>query len=313
MTISTVEELEALPPGTEVAVTSASLGRKTWLRTEKGWNRRGATLPSNMFLGSISAGKVARADQVLPEEWSWWRYDDHFCVVVSTDAHAHTAQVARFTGPRWTGFVDGMVRSQFGPGFWQRIEPQPWMRSVEGLLIQHLALVKSAANLDVELSALRRRVEQMEHTPPESTELDVAELGRAMRQHARANGYNLTRRGENTFGALMHRFNLPVTPPGDRFLVEAWGQARQAIPVGRIRDLVSPLPEGVEYGNDEILGTQQVMFPYRLSFRLGGDDGSEITRPVVLAKVQEVLPGRSIRTIEHTVTDTTETGDKPAE
>lgn len=314
MTIGTIEELEALPPGTQVVVDSKALGRKTWLRTEKGWNRRNATLTSVMFHGAIRSGLVSRAGQTLPEEWSWWTRrpgDSTFYVVVATDTDAGTVQVARFTDRQWGGFMNGLDLDQFGAGGWTRIEPLPWMRSVQGLLIQHIALVESAANLDVNLSTLRDRVEQMEHTPPESTELDVAELARAMRQLARANGYNLGRTDGNTLGALMRRFNLPVVPPDDRFLVEARGQARQQIPVDQIRNLVTPLPEGVEYGNNDILGTQQVTFPYRLSFRVGADERSEITRHLVVAKVQEALPGRSIRSVDFTVTDTTE--GKPAE
>jgi hypothetical protein len=316
MTIGTIEELEALPPGTQVVVDSKGLGRKTWLRTEKGWNRNAATLPSGMFHGAVSAGRVVRADQVLPEEWSWWTSGPGgttVCVVVSTDTGTGTAQIARFRDRQWGGFMNGLDVGQFGPSGWTRVEPLPWMLSVEGLLIMHLALVRSTANLDVELSTLRDRVEQMEHAPPVSTELDVAALARAMRQHARANGYNLSRTGPNTLGALMRRFNLPVVAPGDRFLVEAWGQARQQIPVDQIRGLVTPLPEGVEYGNNDILGTQQVTFPYRVSFRFGADDRSEITRHLVVTKVQEALPGRSIRSVDYTVTDTTEAGDKPAE
>jgi hypothetical protein len=315
MTIGTVDELEAQPPGTEVVVTSQALGRQAWLRTTTGWTKDGTTVPSAVFEGALREKKVVRADLMLPPEWTWWHDVAGLwnAVVVQVDEAAGTCQIARFNNQEgWRGFYDGLTRTSFGDdAVWRRTEKvEPWMLAAQGLLVEHLAATRHHLDLVTEVAQLRAQVTALERIPtPVSEVLDVSEFARELRLYARRNNIRL----ENTtradgMGALMRRFHLPTEPEDQRYLVRATGRVRQNIPANRVRELVSPLPDNVTFGDGSAEGT--VSFPYAVEFRVGADDPSFVSRSSVLVKVREMLPDRVLRTMDFEVTEV-EVADPP--
>lgn len=69
MSVSSVEALEALPPGTTIVVNGVR--EFSWTRVEGGWALDGALLSSPMFAGHIAAGQVVDRSAVEPQVGQW--------------------------------------------------------------------------------------------------------------------------------------------------------------------------------------------------------------------------------------------------
>lgn len=67
MTIASVEELEAMAPGSSVKVVSRRLGTRTFTRTEDGFEFDGVTVEPQWFVGHVTAGQVANFSSGDPE------------------------------------------------------------------------------------------------------------------------------------------------------------------------------------------------------------------------------------------------------
>lgn len=67
MTIASMEELEALAPGSSVKVTNRRLGSKTFVRTEAGFELDGAVVEPQWFTGHVAAGQVTDFTTSDPE------------------------------------------------------------------------------------------------------------------------------------------------------------------------------------------------------------------------------------------------------
>jgi hypothetical protein len=67
MTITTMEELEAVPPNGIVSVDN-----NEWIRTEAGLKRMEVTLPLAFFEGRMNAGTVVNRDTQPPQPDQWW-------------------------------------------------------------------------------------------------------------------------------------------------------------------------------------------------------------------------------------------------
>jgi len=66
MSVSTLEDLEALPVGTKIDVQGWSGTPYSWERTAEGWLSNGALVPTAAFAGHVSNGHVTNQTETVP-------------------------------------------------------------------------------------------------------------------------------------------------------------------------------------------------------------------------------------------------------
>lgn len=148
--IESIEELEALPEGTEVRVQLASGNRNTtvWKRNAAGFESQGSTLQTRFFSGYVADGKVTATEPERPSvPGDWWQFGRYHYLHLFTHENGQLElsewyrhnfrQVNTFTADFFTARqVQGMTRIAGAPAEVSLIGPH--VDSVTGALFRHM-------------------------------------------------------------------------------------------------------------------------------------------------------------------------------
>lgn len=182
MPIATMEELDAVPIGTNVLVHTGSTSRQEWTRTTEGWTSGTAFLESEMLRGFVAQGRIEDVRRLQPVVGEWWRGrhywfqvmevgDQHVrCLMFRRDFPALTEEataLTRFDGNR-------LVRMDAMP---TEICTAEWMQF---MVTQHIQMMVTSAEQEVRIQTFKQRPE------PESLRPYISEMQRQLQALAAA-------------------------------------------------------------------------------------------------------------------------------
>lgn len=92
MTITTMEQLEAIPEGGTITVASTTIGNRTWSKVPDGWSYDGAVVRSINFIGAVEAGTVTTGDGPPAVGDLYVEAGHHHLILAIPDDNAWVAQ-----------------------------------------------------------------------------------------------------------------------------------------------------------------------------------------------------------------------------
>lgn len=119
MSITTMEELEALPTGTTIKVANRRLGNKMYTRSAGGFTVDGTEIEAAYFVGHVTAGQVTNYAHGDPETGDHFVAGRHRYIVIGVDDEVHLMQ---FHGDGWQSILHRPLTETRGFR-WTRVAP----------------------------------------------------------------------------------------------------------------------------------------------------------------------------------------------
>ncbi len=161
MTISTMEELEALAPGTSVKVTGRRLGERIFERTRTGFAANGVEVEPRFFAGHVEAGQVVNFSHGDPEPGDHYVAGVHRYVIVSVTDDGVT--IMQFSRGRWQNMIRRPMTETRG-FTWTRVAPEQrpeWHDMAYALGAQMSGVQAESARVAQQWNEAQRELGQM--------------------------------------------------------------------------------------------------------------------------------------------------------